>query len=191
MSSPEIISGGTESNVETLETAQERSLELAKQRENAAERSPEQHQEALESARKDAHEALMHKEKSGGEKKTGHEPTAIRRVTKQKKDVEYKKTLTEIQSHMNAPSRTFSKIIHNPIIEGTSEFVGKTIARPNAILAGSTLAFLSVTIVYLTAKHYGYLLSGFETIGAFIVGWLIGIIIDYFRTLVSGGDKHR
>ena len=90
---------------------------------------------------------------------------------------------------MSAPSRTFSKVIHNPVIEKTSEVVGSTVARPNALLAGSTVAFITVAVLYIVAKQYGYVLSGFESIGAFILGWLIGVSFDYVRLLIRGSTK--
>ena len=94
--------------------------------------------------------------------------------------------MKQVQSELPAPQRAFSKIIHNPVVEKTSEAVGKTIARPNAILAGSVVAFFAVLAVYLIAKNLGYVLSGFETIAAFIVGWLIGILYDYLRVMITG-----
>lgn len=190
--SPEVLKGGVEATVETQEAAGERSAELAKNLENQAEQSPDARAEELEKARAEAsHEALMSKERGGAENKSGGEPSVstVRKVTKKQKTVEYKKTMSAVQSQMNAPSRAFSKVIHNPVIEKTSEVVGSTIARPNAILAGSTTAFIAVAIVYIIAKQYGYVLSGFESIGAFIIGWLIGISFDYIRVLIRGANK--
>lgn len=89
-----------------------------------------------------------------------------------------------VQAEMGLADRLFSKTIHNSIVEKTSDAIGSTIARPNAMLSGSIAAFISITVVYFIAHHYGYRLSGFETIGAFIVGWLAGVLYDYFSTLV-------
>lgn len=188
--SPEVFKGG-ESTVEAQNAAAERSAELVKNRaEKGVERSPEAQAEAVEKARVEANkEALMSKERGGGEKKRGGEPTAtaIKKVTKKQKDIAYKQTLKGVRSQMNAPERTFSKVIHSPVVERTSEVVGNTIARPNSILAGSFTAFIVVSIVYLIAKKYGYALSGFETIGAFAVGWLLGVLFDYLRAMITGG----
>ncbi len=189
---PEVIKGTVESTVEAQGAAGERKAELAKNLENQVEQSPEARAEAIENARAEASkEALMSKERGGAENKSGGEPTAatVRKVTKKQKSAEYKKTMSAVQSQMNTPSRAFSKVIHNPVVEKTSEVVGSTIARPNAILAGSTTAFITVAIVYIIAKQYGYALSGFESIGAFIVGWLIGIAFDYIRLLIRGSTK--
>ena len=189
---PEIVNGSVESTVEAQGAAAERKAELAKSLENNMEQSPEARAEELERARVEANkEAIMGKERGGAENKSGGEPTSssVRKVTKKQKNAEYKKTMNAVQSEMSAPSRAFSKVIHAPVIEKTSEVVGATIARPNAILAGSITAFLAVSAVYVVAKQYGYVLSGFESIGAFIIGWLIGIAFDYIRLLVRGSTK--
>jgi hypothetical protein len=110
----------------------------------------------------------------------------IKRATKAQKKAEYKKTLNAIQKDMNPAERTFSKVIHNPVIEATSEVAGNTVARPAALLAGSLTALIMVSIVYVIAKHYGYALSGFEWIATFLLGWAVGLIIDWVRVEILG-----
>ena len=78
---------------------------------------------------------------------------------------------------------TFSRIIHNKYIEPTSDFLGNTIARPNAILAGAITAFILTLITYTVAKTIGYSLSGSETIVAFVIGWTIAVIYDFIGAL--------
>ena len=91
-----------------------------------------------------------------------------------------------VQAEMGTSSRLFSKLLHNPAVEKTTDVIGSTLARPNAMLSGSIAAFISITVLYFIAQHYGYRLSGFETIGAFIAGWIAGILYDYFSTLFRG-----
>ena len=94
--------------------------------------------------------------------------------------------MTDARREMSAPSRAFSKLIHTKAVEKSSEAVGSTVARPNAILSGSIMAFVLTAGLYFWAKYVGYPLSGFETIGAFIIGWLIGMIIDFTRIMFTG-----
>src|SRR5690606_6283914 len=98
----------------------------------------------------------------------------------------YDSIMTDARSHMTPAGRSFSKVIHNPVVESTSNVVGATIARPNAILAGSFMAFIVVLGVFLVARYYGYPLSGSESIVAFAGGWMLGIVFDYLRTMISG-----
>ena len=98
----------------------------------------------------------------------------------------YKHTLQQVQAELSPLGRYFSKFIHLEAIETMSSFVGSTIARPNAILFGSILAFVATITIYFIAKSFGYVLSGFESIGAFIIGWLIGNVLDYLHLIIKG-----
>lgn len=155
------------------------------------ERSVEtQSKERLEDARKEALEQASknEKEQKPVEKETS---PAERRgpLTKREKDASFNNTMNEIRTHMSAPSRMFSHIIHNKVVEKVSDIAGATIARPNAILFGSIFAFILTLAVYLVANHNGYALSGSETIASFALGWVIGLLIDYIRVLVFGKSQ--
>lgn len=159
--------------------------------ERAAEKSKvENGERSEEKARVEALEQAVSVERGSAEKKRKEGATAAPRrhgvVSKKERQASYKKHMKTLQAELPPAQRAFSKFIHNPVIEKSSEVVGSTIARPNAILAGAIVAFFAVLIVYLTAKHFGYVLSGFETIGAFIVGWVLGILYDFFRVMITG-----
>ena len=170
-----------------LESAQnEQQEKIRDQLERRAERSPDENAESAK------HEAFEHA-KSAEKEKTKENETAVEKHrarphkrTKKMLDQSFKKQMKEAQDDMSAPARSFSKFIHSKPVEAASEAIGSTVARPNAILAGSLSAFVLVTAIYAIAKHIGYPLSGFETIGAFIIGWLIGIMIDFFRIMITG-----
>lgn len=160
---------------ERLKQHHERAVE---QLEESPESEAEARHEALEQAQQHEHESAP-TEEAAREKQ--HRP-----LGKKHRDANFQRTMTAVQSELSGPSRTFSKVIHHKAVEKTSDAVGNTIARPNAILAGSVAAFICTLAIYLIAKRYGYELSGFETIGAFIGGWLLGILFDFFRVMVTG-----
>lgn len=107
-------------------------------------------------------------------------------ISKKEKDISYNATMRDIEGHMTPTSRAFSRLIHHKTVERVSDTVGSTVARPNAILAGAIAAFVISLSTLLIAKHYGYRLSGFEAIAAFAVGWLLGILYDFFRVMITG-----
>lgn len=109
-----------------------------------------------------------------------------RLISKKQRNESYKKIISQAQKELPTSNRIFSKMVHNKLIEKVSDIIGCTIARPNAMLAGSIFAFVLTLITYITAKKIGYILSGFETIAAFIAGWIIGLIYDYLRILFTG-----
>ncbi|RWZ79056.1 MAG: hypothetical protein EOT04_02305 [Candidatus Chaera renei] len=107
-------------------------------------------------------------------------------VTARQKAASYRKTMSSIGKDMSPSQKVFSRLIHWTPLEKTSEVVGSTIARPNAILAGSFSAFVLTAGVYILAKSLGYTLSGSETMIAFALGWMIGLAYDYLKTLIAG-----
>lgn len=170
---------------EALESARnERRAEVERSLEREAKKIEKQDVQELKRSAEKAAEV----EKKKTEKEVA--PLEKRRDTpaqrKAKAKASYKKTMKETQAQMKPAERSFSKVIHTPVVEKTSEALGSTVARPNAILAGSATAFLFTLGLYLFAKYYGYPLSGSETIAAFVLGWIVGLLFDYLRVMVTG-----
>lgn len=142
--------------------------------------SQEASREALEQAR------TSEADQTGSDNATERVGHRDRSPGKSERESEFGNIMNEVRGHMSPSSRAFSKFIHSPAVESTSEVVGSTVARPNAILAGGISAFVISLSVYLVARYYGYPLSGAEAIAAFAAGWIIGIVIDYLRVLITG-----
>lgn len=174
----------TEAQAEALEAAgKERRAEVEKQLEAAVEqRSTETN---VESARHEALEqAVSHEEEK--RQKAARERVAAEKVPRTKPhkrdlDANFKRTMQHIQKEMNPVSRSFSKVIHNPVVDKVSTAVGSTVARPNLILAGAIGTLTLGLGFYLVARHFGYVLSGSEAIMAFVAGWAIGAVIEFAR----------
>jgi len=179
--SPEVRIDSVESSAERIE-----------QLESMAEKSAEQVHDGEKSAEKakfDALETAVSVESGSAEKKRQNDSAGVkkhRHISKKDKDASFKRQMKDIQSSQSPVEKVFSKVIHNKVVEKTSDAVGATVARPNSILAGSIFAFVLSLIVYVVAKNTGYELSGFETIGSFILGWIIGLVYDYLRIVITG-----
>lgn len=191
-SSPEQAPQGNERG-EVSNASAERLEELKNKLETGGELGAENLESNEKKAEKAKAEALNEavSVEAGGAEKGATKPKegpARRRggISKKEKEASFKKEMARVQAEMSPPARAFSKVIHSKAVEKTSEVVGATVARPNAILSGAIVAFVLVLAVYLVAKNLGYVLSGFETIGAFIVGWIIGVLYDYFRIMITG-----
>jgi hypothetical protein len=149
-----------------------------------------EHKEDLDEAR---HEALekassIEREKKEDDKQREVSPAEKRKgpISKAEREASFNSTMKEVQSQMSGSSRAFSKVIHNKTVEKISEVAGDTIARPNAVLSGAVFAFLLTLAVYLVAKNIGFQLSGFESIGTFLLGWVIGIVYDFLKVMITG-----
>lgn len=136
--------------------------------------------------------ASEHSIKKGSESKMTHAKEAEHSIndndtnhtyTFQEKSFEH--TMADVRTDLSSTEQAFSRFIHIPIIEKTSDFIGSTILRPNAILCGGICALILVSVLYWLARYYGFALQGFETIGAFTIGWIIGIVFDIIHALLT------
>lgn len=188
----EKIKSTTEYKIDTeamMSVRNERSKEIAESLEKAI----EEEKSSSENENNIKHEAIKlatRHENEQTEKRQSKEAKEDKPLTKKDIDNSYRKTLTNVQDQLSAPSRAFSKVIHNPVVEKTSDAIGNTIARPNLIIAGALGAIASV-FVYFIAKRYGYLLSGSEVIVLFVAGWSIGAVIEYARIGFINNRKNR
>jgi hypothetical protein len=181
MANPEHAPTGIESAAEKHRDLERAPEILDKRAEKVGEESKEQLERSVEKAREEANkEALSGREVSKGEHKNKADTSA---AAPSSRDESYKHTMKRVQSELSGPERAFSKVIHNKTVERISEVVGSTVARPDAILSGSAFACLLVLGLYVTAKYYGFALSGFETIAAFVIGWVLGMTFDFLRAL--------
>ncbi|RYF29227.1 MAG: hypothetical protein EOO17_02230 [Chloroflexi bacterium] len=93
-------------------------------------------------------QASLPRERSPAERR--HSPS------KQQREASFHSQMSHIQSDMSPSGRVFSKFIHNKAVEKTTNVLGATVARPNALFVSSIFAFVTITILYLVAKYYGY-----------------------------------
>lgn len=187
MNSPEQTKFNHEqANLQALEQAgDKRREELRQNHEQTPEKQPADNPERIKD---EAIEAAARHEKEPVTVERAESPAERRRgpMSRSQRDMAFNASMKEIQTHMSASGRAFSKVIHNKAVEKTSETVGATFARPNAILSGAIFAFIFTLGVYLVAKNFGYPLSGFETIGAFFLGWIVGLCYDFLRVMITG-----
>jgi hypothetical protein len=90
----------------------------------------------------------------------------------------YQETMASIQRHLPTVSRGFSKVIHNQVVEKSSEAIGATVMRPSVTLGATTTALLVGAFTYWFGKHYGYAVSGSTILLSLIVGAIFGIVIE-------------
>ena len=177
---------GIENSSEEIKQPTGTKEKLVETPETTVELSPRDIEARAEKARLEALETAASIESKNIEKEQKKSPTGRGSINKRQKEKSFKQTMNQVQKELPPSKRVFSKIIHNNYNEKTSDIIGSTVARPNALFAGAFVAFILTILTYTVAKTMGYALSGFETIGAFIVGWMVGISYDYLKVLITG-----
>lgn len=146
-------------------------------KEQLPEKSAEQSKGDIEKIKKSIEStALSGKEYGVGEKETPQDQQYG--TTKEIKQTAYRKLIKKTQSQLKGPEKTFSKLIHRPTIEKSSEIASKTVARPTSFLMGSIFAFLASLIVFYISKRNGFEYNYLLFIIVFIGGYFFGLIVE-------------
>lgn len=164
------------------------SLEVERPHEDAEaskplEKQPEKDsRESIESIQKSIDQyAHSTKEITVEEQETKPSGTYLSREVKQSA---YKQTMKQMRRHLSSPERTFSRIIHQPIVDVVSENSAKTIARPSGILGGGITALLGGSALLYLAKHYGFQYNYLVFILLFVAGFALGLLLEIvFKTV--------
>ncbi len=146
-----------------------------------------EHAESAETLRHTVEqEAVTGKELQGkiSEKEKPHH-SEDQYITKARKKAAYKKLLQHEQKKLSKPERSFSKVIHQPIVEKVSDIGAKTVARPSGILAGGICALVGTSFVFYMAKHYGFRYNFFIFFALLIIGFVVGLFLE----LIWSGAK--
>lgn len=98
-------------------------------------------------------------------------------------------TWSSIRQNLSPTQKTFSKVIHNPVVSSVSEFTAKTLARPYAILAGGVVAVAGSAVYLYYTRHLGYTYNFFVPIMLFIGGLVAGIIVEMLYKLFAKPHK--
>lgn len=94
------------------------------------------------------------------------------------KEESYTNTMYHIRSALPAPSRVFSKVIHSPLVENTSQIVSKSIGRPTGLLWGGLVSLAASSFSLFFAKRYGFEYNFGILILSFLTGYLVASIIE-------------
>lgn len=161
--------------------------EAERQAHEKARASRHEHAEKLEDIRSTAEKEAVSSSETIQEqlKADQNESDQSRYVNRELKHMAYQRTLKRVRSRLPAPARTFSKFVHQPVVEAMSEVGAKTVARPSGILAGGIVAFLGSSVFLWISRHYGYeynfLLFALLFVGGFFVGLLIELLLRLVR----------
>lgn len=132
------------------------------------------HQENIEHIRAQAAQEAHHAHEITLEE-ASHKPKE-HFVNAELKDLAYERSMNRVRRQLSPLSKTFSKVVHQPVVEAVSEGVAKTVGRPSGFLGGGLLALAGTTAYYYIAKHYGYEYNfGVFLVllaAGFIAGWL-------------------
>ncbi|HEY1064213.1 MAG TPA: hypothetical protein VGE30_02850, partial [Candidatus Saccharimonadales bacterium] len=90
-----------------------------------------------------------------------------------------RRNLSHVQSRLKPAEKSFSKVIHQPLVRRVSESAAKTVTRPSGMLGGGILAFFG-SVLYLVLSHrIGFTYNYAMFLCFFVGGFLLGVTLEY------------
>lgn len=182
----EKLQSSPEHGVEQIDTSAEsqKSLERLTEAAEQAEKDPiAGHIESIK--RSVETQAISGKEHNVGDKNTEGASQEFGQTQQLKKDG-YKRSLKMIQSNLNLPDRTLSRIVHQPAVERVSNGLAKTVARPSAFLGGSMGALIGSAGLLYISKHNGFTYNYAVFLLLFVGGFFAGALVETLWKLTIG-----
>lgn len=98
-------------------------------------------------------------------------------------------SLGQVRHHLSGPGKSFSKFVHNPMVNKVSDTAGKTIIRPSGTLSGGLCTLLGSGYYYYATKQTGYHYSFTIALLLFVGGFAIGLVAETVHKLLAGGVR--
>lgn len=161
----------------TVHQAKSHTERLKAHHEKAAEQAGKQNQHEQLKVRHEVHEQAV--PASEYSKPLSEKRQPLPTYTKADKEHGFNTIMHHARSQMSKPEQSFSKFIHTPVVEKTSEVLGKTVARPSGIAGAAIAACIGLLSVYSVAKFAGFQLSGSEMPILLVIGFATGLFIEW------------
>lgn len=180
----EKLHGAHESLPENVEASAE-SKENLERLKAAAEQAEHEHSKVeVESLSQSAEtQAVSGKEFNIGDK-VKENPKHPYGIDKSMKADAYTRSLRKIRSNLNAPERTFSKVVHAKPVEAVSNVTAKTVARPSSFLGGAVGALLGSSFLLYMSRQYGFTYNYTVFFVLFAGGFAVGLVLELLLRLV-------
>lgn len=142
----------------------------------AAEHSPGAKQAETTQARHEAHQLAQTAEQVS---LSSERPAQDEFRTRETKAHAFDTTMHHVRTRLSRSERSFSKFIHKPGVETTSEFIGKTVTRPSGIIGATLFVCIGLLLIYSVARFAGFSLSGSELPLLLLVGFIVGLLVEW------------
>lgn len=156
-----------------------------KELQEKAAKTPEVSNESLEKIKHSIEAAAISGKEYARAGEKASKPKQTFGITKHIKRDAYKRVLSKTQKQLSAPERTFSKVIHHPIVDKASDVAAKTIARPTGIMFGGIGAFIGSLLLFSISKYGGFYYNYLVFILLFAGCYILGLVVEVIYRAVT------
>lgn len=168
----------------SIEAHGERAPSAERPREHEKAKTPEKHHN-VEAIQK----SIENQARSSKETPVGEQEAEARPVIGQQHELKaeaYQKMLRNARARMRPSEQTFSKVIHQPIVESVSTITAATAGRSSGLVGGGLVALLGSSFILFMGEYYGFRYNFFVFIATFIGGFVLGVVIEFLWRLAKG-----
>jgi len=117
-------------------------------------------------------------------------PSQPQYINRELKAITLRRELQQLRRSLPAPERALSKVVHQPVVRAISETAGKSLTRPSGLLGGGLVAFLGTSSYVYLAKHLGFTYNYFVFFLLLVVGFIIGLLLEFIVWAVTARHRH-
>lgn len=100
-------------------------------------------------------------------------------IDKAIKTLRMRTNLSHVQNKLKPAEKGFSKAVHQPLVQLTSESAAKTITRPSGLLGGGIAAFAGSIMYLILTYRIGLTYNYAVFLVLFVGGFLVGLLAEY------------
>ncbi|MCC7543214.1 hypothetical protein IT415_00695 [bacterium] len=168
------------------ESKRQQAIDKAREQLKATEKQAEKSQEtkaevqAVKSEKKVEKAETVEKPEPKTEKQAekSQETKAAQSTGRRARKQAYDHTMEQVRSQLTPSQQVFSRFVHSRPIEYTSELLEETFYRPSFLLGGTLGALIFGGALYISARVFGFELSGSEFTLGIIGGGLAGFVCE-------------
>lgn len=90
-----------------------------------------------------------------------------------------RRNLSHVQNRLKPAEKSFSKVIHQPLVRRVSESAAKTVTRPSGMLGGGIMAFVGSVLYLVLAHRVGFTYNYVFFLCFFAGGFIFGVTLEY------------
>ncbi len=99
---------------------------------------------------------------------------------------DYRTALAKAQQHLRADEKVLAKLLHQPIfyviLNTLERSIFRIIPMQFALISSITVGLLIISVAYF----YGYRINSLSILGSvFALGFIVGLVYEYVRALIS------
>jgi hypothetical protein len=108
------------------------------------------------------------------------------------KTLRMRRNLAHVQKRLKPAQKSLSKVIHQPLVQRTSEAAAVTVTRPSGLLGGGITAFIGSLIYAYLSRSAGFTYNYTMFLCFFVGGFAFGVAVEFVLHWVAQRKRlHR